>query len=363
MDSHVEYPNLLSRFVLADSVARQFAFPLEPRPKLERWLLRQYERRMLRVDTRNITIDRPIFLVGLPRSGTTMLQDILCSHPEVGYLTNLMAVYPDSLCAAHVLSKRYHIDFKADRFLGDSVEIELGSANEGLTILKGFEEDLYSLKRRELSLRDVPQELVDDWRQTIKRILWCFGEPTRRFFNKNPELLTHIPFLKELFPGAKIIYLVRDPRVCANSMVKLCRLVQAQETKLRGDPKNGASPAGLFVPYPRLPKLAEYVEQYGAADIRTTANLWNDSVSFVEACASECSFLTVRYEDILANPTAEIGKILEFCELPEVDESIQRFWDKIRGVGILRHSNQYGDFELIEEICRANMERHGYGLA
>jgi len=315
------------------------------------------------VDTCNaikITIDRPIFLVGLPRSGTTMLQDILCSHPEVGYLTNLMAVYPDAFCAAHVICKRLHIDFKADRFLGDSVEIELSSANEGLTFLKGFEEDLYSLKHRQLTLRDIPHQLVDEWRQAIKRILWCFSGGTRRFFNKNPELLTHIRFIRELFPDAKIIHLIRDPRVCANSMVKLFNLVQAQEAKLRGPARNGGSPTDLFVPYPRMPKLLEYIERYGAGDVRTTANLWNDSVSFADACASECPFFTVRYETFVADPTAEISKILEFCELPEVDQSIERFWNKIRGVGVLRHSNRYGSFEVIEEICRANMERHGY---
>lgn len=360
MKAQVEYPNLLSRIVLADSVDAQFPFPLRPRPKLETWFLRWYERHRLRVDTRHIAIDRPIFLVGLPRTGTTMLQDILCSHPQVAYLTNLMPSYPDCFCAAHVLCKRFHINFKADRFLGDSVEIELNSANEGLNILKGFEDDFYSLKYRELRVSDFAPELVEEWREGIKRVLWCFGGASPRFFNKNPEFTVHIRFLKELFPDAKIIYLVRDPRTCANSMVKLCNLIRTQEAKLRDKFGKGSGPAGAFVPYPRLPKLAEYVALYGAADIRTTANLWNDSVSFVDACASDCSFLTVRYEDILAEPRSEIAKILDFCELPEADASVERFWEKVRRIGTLRHSNRYGDFGLIEEICRANMERHGY---
>ena len=79
----VEYPNLLSRLVLGRDVDNQFAFSLRRRPRLEEWFLKWYERRVLRVDARNIAIDRPIFLVGLPRSGTTMLQDILCSHPGI----------------------------------------------------------------------------------------------------------------------------------------------------------------------------------------------------------------------------------------------------------------------------------------
>lgn len=360
MKTQVEYPNFLSRLVLAGSVDRQFPFPLWPRPRTETWLLGWYERHILRVDTSGITIDRPIFLVGLPRSGTTMLQDILCSHPEIGYLTNLMSVYPDCFCAAHDICKRLNINFKTDRFLGDSVEVDLHSANEGLAVLKGFEDDFYTLEPRELRLRDLSPDQVDEWRQTIKRILWCFCGTANRFFNKNPEFVMHIRFLRELFPDARIIYLIRDPRACANSMVKLCHLVQDQETKLRAEARDSIHHSSLFVPYPRLPRLAEYVERYGVADIRTTANLWNDSVSFVDACASECAFLTVRYEDVLADPRSEISRILEFCELPEVDTSIQRFWDKIRDIGVLRHSNQYGGFEVIEEICRTNMERHGY---
>jgi hypothetical protein len=355
--STVEYPNVLSRLLLAGSVERQFAFPLWPRPQFETRLLQWYERNVLRVDTSGIVIDRPIFLVGLPRSGTTMLQDILCAHPAVGFLTNLMNAYPDSFCAMHVICKRLRLDFRADRFLGDSIEIELGSPNEGLTALRGLEQDFYSLEHRALKLEDFSPQIVEGWREGIRRVLWCFGGRARRFFNKNPEFLTQMRFIRQLFPDAKFVYIVRDPRECANSMVKLCRLIQTQEARLRG---LGEGAGGLFVPYPRLPKLAEYVATYGADDIRTTARLWNDSVAFVEDSAPECVFHRVRYEDILADPAGEIAGILRFCELDPVDPSVTQFWDKIRNVGVLRHSNQYGSFELIEKICAGTMERYGY---
>lgn len=351
----VEYPNLLSRLALSRDMDRQFAFPLKPRRRL---LLQWYERHLLGVDTRSITIDRPIFLVGLPRSGTTMLQDILCAHPGVAFITNLMNGCPDSFCAADALCKRLHLELKTDRFLGDSVEIQLGSANEGLAVFKWFE-DFYTLNHKEARIGDFAPHKIEEWRQIIKKVLWCFSSGGRRFFNKNPAHLTFIRLINDVFPDAKIVYLIRDPRACANSMVKLCQMVQAQEVRVRGK-RNGKSGKDLFVPYPRLPKLAEYVAEYGAADIRTTANLWNDSVEFVDARAAEVSFLTVRYEDILADPAAVISKILKYCELPEVDESASRFWDKIKGVGVLRHSNRYGSFEVIEEICRTNMRRYGY---
>jgi len=351
-----EYPNLLSRLVLGRDMDRQFAFPLVRR---RRPLLKWCERHVLSVDTRNIAIDRPIFLVGLPRSGTTMLQDILCSHPDVAYITNLMNGCPDCFCAADALCKRLHVDFKTERFLGDSVELRLWSANEGLAVFKWYE-DFYSLKHKVARIGDFAPHQIEEWLQTVKKVLWCFGGGARRFFNKSPAHLTFIRLIKDVFPDAKIVYLIRDPRACANSMVKLCKLVQAQEAKVRSKDRNGKGADDLFVPYPRLPKLAEYVARYGAADIRTTANLWNDSIPFVDACAEQVSLLTVRYEDILAEPTAEISKILKFCELPEVSGSAVHFWDKVKGVGVIHHSNRYGSFEVIEEICRSNMERYGY---
>jgi hypothetical protein len=357
-EDKIEYPNLLSRLILGRHVDRQFAFPLGPRPRLETWFLKWYEKR-LGVDTRGIAIDRPIFLVGLPRSGTTMLQDILCSHPDMAYITNLMNECSDALCAAYTLCKRFHLDFKTDRFLVDSVEIELWSANEGLSVFKWYQ-DFYDVQHREVRIGDFPREQVSEWVETLKKVVWCFGGAGRRFFNKSPAHLTFMRLIKDVYPDAKIVYILRDPRACANSMVKLCRLAQAQEAKIREEMGIGLDPRGLFVPYPRLPKLPEYVAQYGAADIRTTANLWNDSIPFVEACADEVPFYTVRYEDILADPPGEISKILDFCELRQVGDTTQRFWDKVKGVGVVRHSNRYGSYEVIEEICRANMQRFGY---
>jgi hypothetical protein len=361
MSSKVEYRNLRSRLILKRGLEEQMAYPPEP-PKLTERFLKWYERTVLDVDTRHIQIDRPIFLIGLPRSGTTMLQDIICTHPQVAYITNTMHKFRSCFCAAEDLRKRFKIDFRGERFLGDSVEVEAGSPNEG----PAFFAELFGLNPSsvdyvELRFEDFPADWNEKAQQTIRKMIWCFGSQADRFFNKGTFLVPYILLIKDMFPNAKIIHIVRDARMCANSMVKLYRRNREQEAKLKPQLRHSDFNGDFLVPFPRLPRLAEYIEHYGPDDIRTTANLWNDAVSFVDERKDQLPFFyEVRFEDILANPKEEIFNILEFCELPKIADDQIEFWRKLDQVGVVQHTNQYGDFEIVEEICRDNLQRYGY---
>ena len=356
MNMHAEYRNLLSRWILKPFVDRQFLVPLHPLPVSVERFLKWVERRVLDIDVRGVAIDRPIFLIGLPRSGTTLLQDILCTHPDVAFITNVMNQFPSCFCAAEALRRRLRLDFRAERYV-DGLEIRAGSANEGMAFFaEWFGVDLYSLEYKNLRVGDFTPGEVEGWMETIRRIVLSSGGTRHRFFNKNPGLLPYMLLLNDLFPDAKFIHLVRDPRLCANSMIKLCRRNQAQEAKLRGQSKEN-----LIVPYPRLPNLAEDVRRYGAHDIRTTAHLWDDAMSFVARHSGAIRFFyTVRHEDIVANPKRELSKILEFCELQDVDDPDARFWREAGRVGVVPTTGDYRNFELIGEICKSNMDKYGY---
>jgi hypothetical protein len=126
----VEYPNLQSRLLLNGFFQRQFIIPEEPPRYLE--LLLMGIERLMRIDLSGIEVKQPIFLLGLPRSGTTMLQDLCCTHPQLAFVTNAMHQFPRCVCSVEVMRKLLRLDGRSERYLGDSIEVQAGSPNEGL---------------------------------------------------------------------------------------------------------------------------------------------------------------------------------------------------------------------------------------
>jgi hypothetical protein len=363
MSSAIQYRNLQSRLLLRKPMELQFPIPLDSAaPPLVEGVMRWYERALLRVDTRDIQVDRPIFLVGIPRSGTTMLQDIFCAHPQIAYMTHTMHRYRRVFCAAEDLRKRFRLDARGERYLADGVEVGPGTACEGfLFLMEWLGMDPYSLEWVPFRPEETPPERLEFLREGVRRMLWCFGGGSRRFFMKNPGFVSYMPAISAAFPDAKFIHIVRDPRNCANSMLKLYRRTRDQEVKVRARLGLGDPPELRFVPYPRLPQLAEYVATYGADDLRTTAHVWDSSISIVEADKEHVdNFYEVRYEDIVARPKVEIGKLLEFCELPPVTDPDSPFCELVGQIRDMAGANQYANFDVVEDICQTKMQRYGY---
>lgn len=357
----VKFPNLLSRIFLKRAFSRQFIVPPPPPPMLERFLI-WYERKRLKPDISAIQIRKPIFVIGLHRSGSTLLQDLMCLHPELGYINNSMPSFRRCFCAAEYFRKRFQLDFEGERVLRDSVDIRAGSPNEGVAFWREWlKEDHYRVDYVRRTRGDFTRDEIEHIYTEIKKILWCFEGRATRFFCKNPSLLPHVELLQELFPDACFIHLIRDARTCANSMVKLYRLEQEQLDRIRKSGGHGIYDTRPYVAFPRLPRLAEYVETYGADSVQTTARLWNDAIDEVRRVKDRLpAFYEVRYEDILKNAEQELERLFEFCELPPIGADNTEYWKKLSTVGKVQHSNKYADYETIEAICRERLFQYGY---
>jgi hypothetical protein len=143
-------------------------------------------------------------------------------------------------------------------------------------------------------------------------------------------------------------------------MVKLYRMTEQQLAWIRANGGHGMYDERPYMPFPRLPRLAEYVEQYGPDDIRTTARLCRDGVMLMDEIKNQLpSFLEVRYEDILANPSGSLQRILDFCEL---DASMKQpeFSIHLSKVGKLPTKSEDDHSGRVEEICGEVMHQHGY---
>lgn len=124
--------------------------------------------------------DDPIFVIGMPRSGTTLIEQILASHPDVEGTAELPTI---SVMA---------------RSLGEGIG---RSEFDYSSLLKGYSsEALRSLRERYL-------------RQSA-----AYRRTDRPFFiDKMPSNWMHVALIKSILPNARVIDIRRDPLDCCFS--------------------------------------------------------------------------------------------------------------------------------------------------
>lgn len=162
---------------------------------------------------------RPIFIVGCQRSGTTLLRTILHSHPSlsIGYE-----------CAYYRL-----------------LSIKYGQCASVVDNLDEFLDDLYKVRR--FCFWDLEKEFLRDkfkecthpvsYSQAVLFIAELYRQqhkPTSSIIGfKNPNGILHIPYIFSLFPQARIIHIIRDPRaVFASEKKKAIALGRYEPARL-----------------------------------------------------------------------------------------------------------------------------------
>jgi hypothetical protein len=357
----VEYANYLSKLFLSEDFKYQYTIPPSA-SFLRKRFLKFYENVFLDVDLTGIEIEKPIFIVSLPRTGSTMLNTLMSAHDDVAYFSHLMNVSYPHFCAMDHIRTKLNLELNGERFIGDSIMVNLTGPSDPIPIFnKWIRKDPFEPKYLSLTKASLSDEQIDEIFTSIKKAMWCMEGKPNRFLMKSPGIIPYLPLVRELFPDAKFLHLIRDPRPCANSLIKLAKKTIAQGEMITRAKKKFEYSGKTPVTYPHLPNLPKYLEKFGIDNIRTAANIWKDGMDFVEKEKDSLDhFFEIRFEDILMKPERSMREIFEFCELSMPDSSNQMFWTHLQGVGKVRHKNTYNQFELIEEICKGSMERYGY---
>lgn len=150
------------------------------------WLKNQGENKIEKGKIENDDLPSPIFLVGFPRSGTTLTEQILAAHE---YITT-----GDELPVLH------HIALNTTQILGRNVDYP-----------------------------NCLDELTDDDIHLLRQYYWnqitsVLGKKVRDqlFIDKMPLNIIHLGLIDRLFPESKIIVALRDPRdVCLSCYMQL----------------------------------------------------------------------------------------------------------------------------------------------
>jgi hypothetical protein len=229
----------------------------------------------------------PFFIVGCPRSGTTLLQILIDSHPAI-------AIPPES--------------FIFDRF-GPLLKSYGPLTEPGAR--RALAADLLTDRR----ILDWALDLsVDDLLARVKQLsagglfdalFSTYAESQRksRWGDKTPQHALCIPALLEVFPDARIIHLVRDGRDVAESTARIA---------------------------------------IGPCSILAIARRWQrymDTVREQTAPLPSSQFLQIRFEDLVRDPVGIRSRILAFIGedaalCPAIDQDLPK-------TGTLERSSTY----------------------
>lgn len=288
------------------------------------------ETRLFADEIERIGIDRPIFIAGLARAGTTVLLESLERHPAT--VTHRYRDFP--MVLTPVFWNRF-----LDRMPRRDAPPQERAHRDGISVTaespEAFEEVLWMAFFPELHGAQ-RQDLLDGesgnpeferfFRDHIRKLLWLRGGT--RYLSKANYNLSRLEYLLRLFPDARIVIPIRDPIWHIASLVKQHRLFcqgQHEEPRaLRHLQRAGHFEFGLD----RRPIAADDPEA-----AREVAALWRDGRE-IEGWARYWAHLhgfvlrrlegsqrlrdatlVVRHEDLCAAPQPTIERVLAHCGL------------------------------------------------
>lgn len=214
------------------------------------------------------------FILGNPRSGTTLFRLMLNNHPNIG-------VPPES-GFLHWWYKKYKNWTINDTINIDSLNLFLND------ILSSKKIEDWNLKQNELKdfiIINKPNTYIE----IIDCIYKYYCKSKLIIGDKNNYYIHHLEELNEIVPNAKYIHIIRDGRDVACSYININKLDQ-----------------NLIY----LPKVS--------SNIIDIANEWNQNIIKIENFIQKHDSLTIRYEDLIENPTSILEKVCiflktEFC--------------------------------------------------
>jgi len=254
-------------------------------------------------------IYKPIFIIGCPRSGTSLLYQILRLHSEVAYITPVTNVVfgkkkfffekPYMVNFLHFIIDKLPYKYVPNRYKGPhdgSLYLKnLPETNEGHRIWRCFHKNK---DHHYLNEDDVSEEFFNYLIDFVIYHLEIFNK--ERFLSKNPQYSLGIKFLNKIFPDSLFVHIVRDGRAVVNSILKRRRESRGEAFWWGAKPPN----------WRELEKLSI---------LKQISMQWLTIINIIEADVKETinleRYYLIKYENLVNNPKAEIEKLLEFLEL------------------------------------------------
>lgn len=230
----------------------------------------------------------PFFIVGVPRSGTTLLRQMLRGHPR-------LAVPPES------------------HFVPSALRAGSGAAALEL-ILNDFrfarwQVDADEVRRRAATSDMTPASVV---RAAFETYAQAQGRP--RWGDKTPAYVVHMPLLAQAFPGARFVHIIRDGREVAASWREawwgpddvLMTAHQWRRMIRRAESEAGRLPEGSLIEVRYASLVAQPREELARIIEFLGESMTDDVLDYTERSAADLPQVPVEHRHLLEPPRQHV---------------------------------------------------------
>ena len=270
-----------------------------------------------------LEVKKPIFVVGVGRSGSSIFHKILCEHPYAAWLSALGDTHFDNLALNAFFMKVIDYPLVGKPLKNKYIPSECYNFWEHHC--KGFRRPFRDLG---------PDDVTNKTKAKIQNVMAALLTSKRDRLLLKITGWPRIGFLKEIFEDAKFIHIVRDGRAVVNSMINVNWWWGWQ------GPQNW-----------RWGELTEdqqrLWEKHNKSFLALAGIEWNILMAATERASSyvcDKNFLTIRYEDICTDPIGNFQHVVEFCEL-----DWSREFEKAIGRHALKNTNYKWQKELTHQ--------------
>lgn len=242
-------------------------------------------------------LDRPIFVVGTGRCGSTILNKILSEHPNLSFFTTATTLFPSWITFQRVILSVWD-----KPLLGSLLRLRL-IAGEAWPF---WDQYIPGFSRCFLDFRAT--DVTNIQKQRIQNDLYKLLTKKRHRLLIKFTGWTRIGFIKEVFPDAKIIHITRDPRAVVNSILH----VNFWTGRLGPYHLNG----GFLTPT-EMEIWNSYNQSFIALAVieyKRVLNMFHESLQTLPQNAKH-DVLDISYNQLCLDPKTQINRVLEFCGL------------------------------------------------
>lgn len=261
-------------------------------------------------------IDKPLILIGAPRSGTTMLFQALSAHPD------LWSLYRESQV---ILDPHFPVAMVP----GGSAFVSAESVSDATAgaLEREFFDTVGNLEGAQHAIaRLLPLIMRNRLSERLRRVGRQRKRPPIRIVEKTPDNCFRIQMLLRVFPDAQYVFVVRDPRGSIASVFHGWR----DESRFRRYPM----PSGYSLEDYQgtdwcFGLIPEWEALNGSRLIEVCARQW---VSYNEYCLRDLPkgsdrVLQVRYEELSVNPGPVLEDLARWADLDPAP--LRRFKEKL----------------------------------